>query len=690
MVTLTPNDDRFNQDQEAGNEIPQADTINALAGDDFIETSTLGGSLVLGGPGRDTLIGQGPADTLAGNANEDVLRLTGNASFGFGDAIPNPNQLEDIDNANFGPASNDSIEANARSSVYGGGGDDFIQGISGSNWFSGNQGSDTIIAGLQGRDSIYGGKGADVIGALLSSGGSNTLGIEGLQIGGSQLQLGGPSGNFISANSGADLVSGSQDRDVIYGGKDNDTLEGLGSRVFLSGDNGNDIVSVMNRSAEVAFSDKDGIQTSERSTLVGGSGNDSLQGPIGNFGDGRNSLSGGVGNDTIRGWASRDTLEGGAGDDLITASLPDESLEGLVNQNGVPLNSTNYFGQNRLDGGEGNDILVAGSLSDTMIGGVGNDCLTGIFNQADGGVGNDTIDATSIGTDVSQITLTGGAGNDVLLGNTNAGVTNFFNGGTGNDQITFGSESDEVIGDDRGDDLVDASGASFGTGVDFSTGVDGVSIGDTEGNNTLLGTLGDDSLVTGAGEDSLRGDGGNDTLFSGGGDDILWGGSGADSLSGGDGNDTLYGQGAGAASSADILTGGAGRDSFGFFGETNTSGLITTIRDFNPGDDDILLQGESYRFDLANTPGGRPLTQGNFQFISLNAGNYDNNAVSGGPTIIYERNPVGLDGEPAGVGALKYDPNGNGGDGSEVITIARLSPTDGINPNLSANDIIII
>jgi Ca2+-binding RTX toxin-like protein len=683
MVTLTPNDDRFNQDVEAGGEIPQADIINALAGDDFIETSTLGGSLVLGAAGRDTLIGQGPADTLAGGANEDVLRLTGNGSFGFGDSIPNPAQLQDIDNANFGPAASDSIEANARSSVYGGGGDDFIQGISGSNWFSGNQGNDTLMAGLQGRDSIYGGKGNDVIGALLSSGGSNTLGIQGLQISGAQLQLGGPAGNFFSGNSGVDLIRGSQDRDTIYGGKDNDTVRGAGNQVYLSGDLGNDTVYVSNRSVEVAFvNDKEAIQTSERSTLEGGEGNDSLQGAIGNFGDGRNYLSGGAGDDIIEGFASRDTLEGGAGDDLITAGLPQDSLDGLVNQNGVPLNSSNYFGQNRLDGGEGNDTLVAGSLSDTMIGGVGNDCLTGIFNQADGGIGNDTIDATSIGTGVaiSEITLTGGAGNDVLIGNTNAGVTNYFNDGSGNDLIVFGGPEDSLIGDGGGNDTVRA--------VENSTAA--VSISLFNGNNTLTGALGDDSLVTGGGTDSLRGGGGEDTLFGGGGDDILWGGSGADSLNGGDGNDTLFAQGAvGAASTADVLTGGAGQDAFGFFGETNPSGLITTIRDFNPSDDSILLGGDSYLDGNGNF-----ISATNFQFIAVPSNaNYRPDVDPRGslPAIIYERNPLGPDGNAVGVGALKYDPNGAGGDGSEVVTIARFSAdANGVTPSLSANDIIII
>jgi Ca2+-binding RTX toxin-like protein len=319
-----------------------------------------------------------------------------------------------------------------------------------------------------------------------------------------------------------------------------------------------------------------------------------------------------------------------------------------------------------------------------MIGGVGNDCLTGIFNQADGGIGNDTIDATSIGTgvNISEITLTGGAGNDVLIGNTNVGVTNYFNDGTGNDLMVFGGTSNQLIGDGGGNDTV--------LGVENSTAA--VSLSLFNGNNTLVGALGDDSLVTGGGTDSIRGGGGNDTIFASGGDDILWGGSGADSLLGGNGNDTLYGQGAVGATAADVLTGGAGRDAFGFFGETNPSGLLTTIRDFNPGDDDILLGGDSYLFNLQQlTDGtfeGDPLTQNNFQFIALPGGNYQGNAPTGGPTIIYERNPSGAGGDALGVGVLRYDFDGNGP--GEDVVIARFSPINNVTPNLSASDIIII
>ena len=75
--------------------------------------------------------------------------------------------------------------------------------------------------------------------------------------------------------------------------------------------------------------------------------------------------------------------------------------------------------------GDGNDTNRRCLLkSDTMIGGEGNDSLSGIFtNQASGGDGNDTINANTAaiftGTGTALITLDGGLGNDLLIGNTN-------------------------------------------------------------------------------------------------------------------------------------------------------------------------------------------------------------------------------------------------------------------------------
>jgi Ca2+-binding RTX toxin-like protein len=55
-----------------------------------------------------------------------------------------------------------------------------------------------------------------------------------------------------------------------------------------------------------------------------------------------------------------------------------------------------------------------------MIGGEGNDSLSGIFTQASGADGNDTLNASFAnfgGTNAALITLDGGLGNDLLIGN---------------------------------------------------------------------------------------------------------------------------------------------------------------------------------------------------------------------------------------------------------------------------------
>lgn len=653
MVTLTDGDNTFDQD-ESGNIAP--DTITALGGDDLIFTSTLGGSLVRGGAGRDSLVGRGPNDTLEGGLGEDSIDVQAPGGLGFGDA------------------DNDTLTANLRSSLYGGAGDDLLRGIADANWFSGNEGADIIIGGSRGRDSIYGGKDDDTIGVFLTEV-TSALGFDlgSLAIG----TIGNEGTNLFSGNRGNDLVAGISNRDSVYGGKDNDTVVGLGNQIFLSGDDGDDTVIHFNQETTVAFNTNTAVIATERSTLLGGLGDDSLQGAVGPFGDGRNSLDGGAGNDTIIGQAARDTLSGGDGNDLIVTGLIEDNI-GKVNTNGVPLGTTGYSGQNRLDGGAGNDTLVSGFLTDTMIGGEGNDCLSGIFNRGDGGDGNDTIDATNTG-DVGQVTLVGGAGNDRLIGNTSPGVTNFFDGGTGNDFIQFGNSSgDRLIGNNAGNDTIIAG--SNGTAPFF--------IEDTLGNNTLQGGIGGDTLITGAGDDSIVGgaedDTGGDSISAGAGDDIIFGRGGTDTILGGAGDDYIA---PGLNSTGDDLTGGEGQDSFVYFGRTLQNSII---RDFSTADDRIIL--DKAGFGLVASNRNSIIAANDFVAIDSLDGYQNSDARSTNPVIIYERAPIVDPNAENPVtstsGILKYDPSGSGGpeDLSDVITIARLNG----NPNLLQSDIFII
>lgn len=109
-------------------------------------------------------------------------------------------------------------------------------------------------------------------------------------------------------------------------------------------------------------------------------------------------------------------------------------------------------GNDRLFGGAGNDSLSDGFGADTMIGGSGDD----IFRISDAldiiienpAEGMDTIitsvsmslpenlEVLQIAGGIFGITITGGSGNDTLIGN---GLANNFNGGSGDDVILAGN-----------------------------------------------------------------------------------------------------------------------------------------------------------------------------------------------------------------------------------------------------------
>jgi len=100
-----------------------------------------------------------------------------------------------------------------------------------------------------------------------------------------------------------------------------------------------------------------------------------------------------------------------------------------------------------IDGGAGNDHLIAGGGPATLLGGDGNDKLIG-------GKGDDV--------------LKGGAGNDLLIG------------GPGNDKLYGGAGNDKLVGG-SGDDILEGEG----------------------GDDVLIGGMGKDQLWGGAGNDKL-------------------------------------------------------------------------------------------------------------------------------------------------------------------------------------------
>jgi 2',3'-cyclic-nucleotide 2'-phosphodiesterase (5'-nucleotidase family) len=214
------------------------------------------------------------------------------------------------------------------------------------------------------------------------------------------------------------VIFGNDGNEVIGSGNGDDTIDGGLGNDMIGAFAGND--SILGGSGSDSFDGGDGADTGlgdiGNDILQGGNGNDSLFG-----GDDADRLDGGTGTDTLSGDAGSDTLNGGDGAD-------------------------------RLDGGTGNDSLSGGIGADTLIGGAGDDRF--LFNELQdliietSGGGADTIiasvsmsnidhiEALQIASGISGITITGGAGDDMLIGN---GLANTFVGGAGDDVILAGN-----------------------------------------------------------------------------------------------------------------------------------------------------------------------------------------------------------------------------------------------------------
>jgi len=225
-------------------------------------------------------------------------------------------------------------------------------------------------------------------------------------------------------------------------------------------------------------------------------------------------IDGGAGNDTLIAAGTDDTLIGGTGNDILRGNDGNDTLDGGDDDDVVDGGS----GNDVLRGGTGSDALLGGSGNDSLDGGDGLDTLLGSFGNdtLNGGAGDDTLDGG-----LDNDTLDGGAGNDMVLGGSG---NNILRGGAGNDTLIALSGADQLFGED-GDDEIHA-----GSGNDL---VDGGA-----GNDTMLGEAGDDTILGGDGNDALDGGDGNDVLDGGTGGDSLVGGAGADALDGGAGVDT--------------------------------------------------------------------------------------------------------------------------------------------------------
>jgi Ca2+-binding RTX toxin-like protein len=334
----------------------------------------------------------------------------------------------------------------------------------------------------------------------------------------------------------------------------------------------------------------DSVATGVASTIVGA---------IINGTNAANTLSGTAGADLINALGGNDTVNGGAGDDIIIGGAGADILNGGDGNDTI----TGGAGNDRIDGGAGNDTInyTFGDRVDTVDGGAdfdtmaifgtsGNNALDVVFDgtsitRFEGGTvvnvesitvdllaGTDTLNygstSASVQVDLSAGTatgfasiagienVTGGTGNDILIGDNNA---NRLNGGLGNDVITGAGGNDTLISGNGNDwfiatvgdgndtysggsniDTYDLSGTTASATVNLAsrfatsaeTGTDSITAFEN-----VVGSQGGDSITGTNGANLLDGQNGNDTLNGGGGNDVLIGGLGNDILTGGAGND---------------------------------------------------------------------------------------------------------------------------------------------------------
>ncbi|NGN43477.1 type I secretion C-terminal target domain-containing protein [Mesorhizobium sp. CGMCC 1.15528] len=544
------------------------DTLNGLSGSDTLN----------GGAGNDKLIGMSGDDTLIGGAGSDIFAYTarefgrdtikdfapgtdkidlsrfnvadfatlsrfitqdslGNAviKLGFGGSYEWIT-LEGVSKAslngssfifNTNPAALTVNGTNFYGDIlFGGNGNDTLNGLSGSDTLSGGAGNDKLN-GMTGDDILVGGAGDDTFAYTAREFGRDTI---------------------------ADLKAGDKIDLSLFNVADFGTL----SRFITQDANGNAVIKLgfggtsewitLNGVSKAALNASHFIfNTNSADLTVHGS---NFYGDV---------LFGGNGGDTLNGYSGDDNLNGGAGNDILYGMEGNDTLNG-------------GSGNDRMQGGTGNDIYYVSAAGDQTIE-AANEGTDTVLSYISWTLGSNIERLELLGA--TNLNATGNTLNNTIYGN--AG-NNTIDGGLGNDYMAGGAGNDRYVVSDVGDQVVELAGQGTDTVLAYVNLTLGANVERLEmrgtanltGNgNTLANTL-----IGNSGNNVLRGSGGNDTLSGGAGNDTLDGGTGNDVLVGGTGKDTL--------------TGGAGADTFVFdarLGSTN----IDRITDYVAADDTIRL-----------------------------------------------------------------------------------------------------
>ena len=387
-------------------------------------------------------------------------------------------------------------------------------------------------------------------------------------------------------NSGTDTIVGGAGDDMIFAGRGNDNVTGDGANQMPGTSSGVTPVSLSTSDPSVAIAQPEILPLGGNDYIEAGAGDDTV-----NSGAGKDLVFGGSGNDTLNTGLGADIAIGGNGDDTIRADGgrdivlgdgPNTINQAIITSSGVDpymVNSALGSGNDYVEAGDGNDTVYAGATSDggvnLVFGGAGDDNLYGGGGRDSivGGAGDDTIrsgasadivlgdsansladlpvpvpgephvvnlaTAVPLVTDIAPVDPTQP---DPLalhkylsrVAGINSGSDNIV-AGTGNDLVFSGADNDNVQGDG-------ANVYPTPTPVVKTAALAPVIVA-PQGNDYIESGSGNDRVNAGFGANIVLGGTGHDTLTSGAGDDIVVGGSGNDVIRTGSGADRVLGDG---------------------------------------------------------------------------------------------------------------------------------------------------
>ncbi|MGY5795396.1 immunoglobulin-like domain-containing protein, partial len=254
---------------------------------------------------------------------------------------------------------------------------------------------------------------------------------------------------------------------------------------------------------------------------------------------------------------------------------------------------------------------------------------TGSFTYtATDGTTNSANTVVTVNRGSSDSVITGGAGNDILIGSGSTAAT--LDGGAGRDFVTGGSGNDTIVAD-ASDYLLDGGAGSDTLRVDASF---------TSGSDAQIVNIENVKIDSSA---AVVLDLSNQTENF-----TITGGTGANTIEAGSGNDVIVV--AGDLTSADTIDGGAGNDTLTFTGSSsNTTALngvtnvesitlgdattsITTVNSLVAAGQTLTVDGAALALNHALTWNGAAETDGKFA-ISGGAGNDTITGGAGNDTI---------------------------------------------------------